>query len=294
MSYKAGYIGLIGLPNAGKSTLANTMVGEKVAIVSRKAQTTRKRVLGILSRPTFQMVFVDAPGVISSRKGINSYLIGEYHEVLETADVVLAVLNPDAHSEADIDHILTLVKQSQKPCFAVLTKSDIAKFHRLEKMKYKLRDMGLEYLQISAHKYPDLSRENLIAALLPLLPESPGPLFDTELYTTSPIRELVAEIVREKCFDYLHEELPYGLSVQIRSFEESDTLDRIHADIVIDKMAHKQIVIGKSGESLKRIGSLARKDIEELVGKKVYLELFVKVKEAWTSQAHSLREMGYV
>tara|TARA_Y100000780_G_scaffold232018_1_gene260336 strand:- start:40061 stop:40954 length:894 start_codon:yes stop_codon:yes gene_type:complete len=294
VSYKAGYVGLIGLPNAGKSTMANALVGEKIAIVSRKAQTTRKRVLGIISNEDYQIVLADAPGVIQSHKGMNGYIMGEYHDVIETSDVLIAVLNPDAHSEEAIDKILALVQKSGKPYFAVITKLDDSKIHRVEKIKYKLRDAGISFYLVSALKRPEQLREDLIPEILKHMPESPGPFFDPELFTTSSMREMVEEVVREKCFEFLHDELPYGLAVQVRKYEEGDRLDKIYADILIEKSAHKQMVIGKKAHSIKRIGTLAREEIEQMAGKKIHLDLHVKVKEAWTSNKSSMRELGYV
>lgn len=294
MSYKAGYVGLIGLPNAGKSTLANALVGEKIAIVSRKAQTTRKRVLGIISEEDYQIVLADAPGVIHSHKGMNGYIMGEYHDVIETSDVLIAVLNPDAHSEEAIDKILSMVQKAGKAYFAVITKLDDSKIHRVEKIKYKLRDAGIPFYLVSALKRPEQLREDLIPEILKHMPESPGPFFDPELFTTSSMREMVEEVVREKCFEFLHDELPYGLAVQVRKYDEGERIDKIYADILIEKAAHKQMVIGKKAHSIKRIGTLAREEIEQMAGKKIHLDLHVKVKEAWTSNKSSMRELGYV
>lgn len=294
MSYKAGYVGLIGMPNAGKSTLANALVGEKVAIVTRKAQTTRKRILGIISEEDFQIVLADAPGVIASKKGINSFIMGEYKDVIETSDFLIAVLNVDAHSEEQIDKILRLVRESGKKWMAVVSKADIAKIHRIEKIKYKLREEGVVYTEISALRKPEATREKLLEMIIENLPEAPGPFYDPELFTTSSVKEMSEEIIREKCFEQLHEEVPYGLAVQIRKFQEGDKIQKIYADILIEKSAHKHIVVGKKGQSIKRIGSEARIDIEKLVGTKVYLELFVKVKEDWVNHRESMRELGYV
>lgn len=294
MSYKAGYVGLIGMPNAGKSTLANALVGEKVAIVTRKAQTTRKRILGIISEEDYQIVLADAPGVISSKKGINGFIVGEYKDVIESSDVLVAVLNLDAYSEEEIEKTINMVKDSGKKCLAVVTKMDMGQIHRAEKIKYKLREMGMEYVETSALKKPEQAKERLVDLLVEKLPEAPGPFYDTDLYTTSTVKQMCEEIIREKCFEQLHDEVPYGLAIHVRKFEEGDKIQKIYADVLIERESHKQIVIGKKGQSLRRIGMYAREDIEKLVGTKVYLELFVKVKEDWSYQKSTMRELGYV
>ena len=282
------------MPNAGKSTLANALVGEKVAIVTRKAQTTRKRILGIISEEDFQIVLADAPGVIHSKKGINRFITGEYQDVIETSDVLVAVLNIDAHSEDEIEKILDMVSGSGKKHLAVITKTDINKIHRVEKIKYKLREREILFVETSALKKPEQAKARLLEQVVPMLPEAPGPFYDPELFTTSSVKEMTEEIIREKCFEYLHDEVPYGLAVQVRKFQEGESIQKIYADILIERDGHKHIVIGKKGAGIRQIGMLARQDIEELVGTKVYLELFVKVKEDWVNQKNTMRELGYV
>lgn len=282
------------MPNAGKSTLANALVGEKVAIVTRKAQTTRKRILGIISEEEYQIVLADAPGVISSKKGINGFIVGEYKDVMETSDLLVAVLNLDAYSEEEIEKILNMVSQSGKKWMAVITKVDMGQIHRVEKIKYKLRDMNVDFVEVSALKKPEQAKERLLEMFVERLPEAPGPFYDPDLFTTSSVKEMCEEIIREKCFEQLHDEVPYGLAVHIRKFEEGDKIQKIYADILIEREAHKQIVIGKKGQSIRRIGSMSREDIEDLVGTKVYLECFVKVKEDWANQRTTMRELGYV
>ncbi|MFK8139091.1 MAG: GTPase Era [Bdellovibrionales bacterium] len=294
MSYRAGYVGLIGMPNAGKSTLANAVVREKISIVSRKAQTTRKRLLGVVSEENFQMVLQDAPGVINTKHGINNFIQDEYRDVVNGSDVICLVLNIDARTEDEIQKILKIGLDSGKPLVAVISKQDKGMIHRVEKMKYLLRENNIPVREISALKNPELSREKFIELVEEHLPSSPAPLFDPEYYTTSSVRQMVGEIIREKCFDYLHEEIPYGLAVRLQDYQEGEKIDRIYADIMIEKEAHKQIVIGKKGQSIKRISQESRLEIEELIGKKVYLETFVKVQEDWTSSRRMRQELGYV
>lgn len=294
MSFKAGYVGLIGMPNAGKSTLANALVGEKIAIVTHKAQTTRNRILGIVSQDNFQIVLADAPGVVKAKRGLNSFLQDEYKDVMDNSDVLVAVLNIDCKKEDEIEEIIQLVKSANKPWIACVTKEDLNKIHRVEKIRYKIQEAGADLVIVSALKKAQKCRELFFEKVVSLLPDSPAPLYDPELFTTSTIRDMVSEIVREKCFEQFHEEIPYGMAVQVREYEEGDLLDKIHVDILVEKEAHKRIVIGKKGSALSRISQPSRKAVEDMLGKKVFMEIYVKVKEDWTGNRSVMRELGYV
>lgn len=296
--YKAGFVGLIGQPNAGKSTLLNILVKERVSIVSSKPQTTRRRVLGISSSDKGQIVFVDAPGVIRAEKGLNAFLTQEALDVIEQSDVIFAILAIDSERKEEIEEIVKLAVESKKPWIAVITKSDVEEFHRriisIEEMVMKHKNCKAVF-KISNQWREDLElvRNEMIAKVLELLPESPQPLYDIELYTPHTVKEMAAEIVREKCFEVLHHEIPYTIAVRMQKFDESGPLPKIYCEILVAKESHKPIVIGKKGDNIKNIGTLARKEIEKMMGQKVFLSLEVTVRENWTENRNIMKDLGY-
>jgi GTP-binding protein Era len=292
--YRAGFVGLIGLPNSGKSTLMNALVGEKVSIVTSKPQTTRRRVMGLVSGDDFQIVFVDAPGVVNAKSGLNMFLHEEARDVISESDVLVAVLNIDEKSPAQLDEILNLVKESGKPWLALIHKTDLPELHRPQILRDKLAAYGVPVLQGSALAEPKGMAETLLQALKPMLPAAKGPLYDEELYTLSTTRELCAEIIREKCFETLHQEVPFGLAVKVLKFDEESPVVKIHSEILVAKENHRPIVIGSKGASLKKIGTEARKEIEKLLGEKVYLDLQVSSRRDWQKNRAVMKELGYV
>jgi GTP-binding protein Era len=294
MSYRAGFVGLIGLPNSGKSTLLNAVVGEKVSIVTAKPQTTRRRVMGLVSEKTFQAVFVDAPGVVQAKSGLNKFLFDEARDVMGQSDVLVAVLNVDEDSSEALDEIVQLVKESGKPWIAVIHKDDLPVLHRPRILREKLAAHGAEIVQGSALQNPEALRESLLEAIARHLPSSEGPLYDKELFTLSTTRELCGEIIREKCFENLHQEVPFGLAVKVLKFEEDEPMIRIYSEIWVAKENHRPIVIGRQGSVLKNIGTTARKEIQNLVGRKVYLDLKVSSRKNWQKNPGVMKELGYV
>lgn len=295
MSYRAGFVGLIGLPNSGKSTLMNALVGEKVSIVTSKPQTTRRRVMGLRSRPDFQAIVVDAPGVIRASSGLNMFLHEEAQDVISESDVLIAVLNIDEKSAEKLDLIIKLVSESGKPWIAVIHKTDLPQLHRPQILRDKLSKFNVPVIQGSALHESEVLAELIWEHIVPKFPFADGPLYDEELYTLSSVRELSAEIVREKCFENLHQEIPFGLAVRIVKFvEDEGKVIKIFAEIVVAKENHRPIVIGKDGQSLKKIGSDARKEIEAMTGRQVYLELKVASKRNWQKNPGVMKELGYV
>jgi GTPase len=292
--YRAGFVGLIGLPNSGKSTLMNALVGEKVSIVTSKPQTTRRRVMGLLSNEDMQIVFVDAPGVVNAKSGLNMFLHEEARDVISESDVLVAVLNIDEKSPAQLEEILTLVKESRKPWVALIHKVDLPELHRPQILRDKLSVLNVPIVQGSALTEPSGLKETLLKTIQPLLPEAAGPLYDEELYTLSTTRELCAEIIREKCFETLHQEVPFGLAVKVLIFNEESDVVKIHSEIMVAKENHRPIVIGSKGSALKKIGTDARKEIEKLLGEKVYLDLQVSSKRDWQRNRGIMKELGYV
>lgn len=292
--YRAGFVALVGEPNAGKSTLMNALIGERVSIVTPKPQTTRGRVTGILSDEKAQLVFVDSPGLIKSTSGLNTFLQDEARDVIESADVIVALLAADG-SEAFAKELIGSLRKSGKPFVVVVNKVDTLKGTATPKFFSYLVEEHIPFFSISALKRPAEARDEVIRVVSPLLPESPAPLYDDEIYTTQTLRELAGEAVREACFLNLKQEIPYGLAVRVREFKENDgPVVRIAAEIIIEKDNHKGIVIGSKGAMLKKIGSEARARIEKFVQRQVYLELYAVVKPNWFKNKKLMEELGYV
>ena len=289
--YRCGTVAIVGRPNVGKSTLLNALVGQKVSITSRKPQTTRHRVTGVLTRPGAQYVFVDTPGFQSLHGGpLNRALNRAVRAVLEEVDAVLFVVEAGRLEDADRT-VLRLLPQ-RVPVVLVANKSD--RIGGPERMLPFLRTAAAAFdfaavVPVSASRGRNLGE--LLKVLAPLLPVQP-PLFDEETLTDRSERFLAAEIVREKLFRLLGDEVPYGAAVTIDQFLEEGRLRRIHAAVVVDKENHKAIVVGKGGEKLKAIASAARRDMEKLFGGKVFLEVWVKVRGGWTEDAAALRRFG--
>lgn len=296
-NYRAGFVGLIGQPNAGKSSLMNFLVAEKVSIVTAKPQTTRRRVMGLFSCDEGQIIFVDAPGIIKSTSGLNSFLQKEAEDVIQSSDALLAVLSIDETQAERNQEIIDMAVKSKKPWMGIVTKTDIiAKAHRVLILKDIIELQGVKALQVSNKKDKKVDREALLLEILQLLPQSDAPLYDPELFTTESVRALSEEIIREKCFELLTQEIPYNLAVQTRKFdEEAKPCPKIYVDIVLSKESHKPIVVGKSAQVIKKIGEESRKEIQKMMGeKKVYLELNVVVKENWFENKNLMRELNYV
>lgn len=300
MGFKAGFLGLIGQPNAGKSTLMNFLVDEKVSIVSSKPQTTRRRILGIWSADEGQIIFVDAPGVIKADKGLNGFLAKEAEDVIGSSDALLAIVSVDEEKPEDAEKVLEMVSKSGKPWIGIITKTDIAeKAHRLMILKKMIEEKNGKALSVSVaalkgEKDAQEEREAMLIEFLNLLPESPAPLYDIELFTNENIREMVAEVIREKCFEHLHQEIPYSMAVRILKFDEEAHLPKIYAEIVVTKENHKAIVIGKEASLIKKIGMDARKEIEKIMDEKVFLDLQVACKPEWFENRRMMKELGYV
>ncbi|MCB0351578.1 MAG: GTPase Era [Bdellovibrionales bacterium] len=295
---KVGFVAMVGLPNAGKSTIVNSLIGEKVGIISRKPQTTRKRVIGVYNDSDSQICFMDSPGRIQAEEGLNAYLQKELISVIRESDACLAVLNVDAWKMEDLLEIVQLVKNSKKPWAIVINKTDLDKTVgqglRELKLREELKDCGVPIVACSAVQNAERLRGKLLPVVKELLPESDQPLFEDEIYTTQSSKELVAEIVREKCFEYLHQEVPYGLAVKVLKYDESHPTPRIFVDIIVSKDNFVPMVVGKGGLMIKRIGASSRIEAERVLGQKVYLETHVKVKKDWTKNLETMKELGYV
>lgn len=289
--FHSGYIAIVGIPNVGKSTLLNALLGEKLSIVTDKPQTTRHRILGILNRPKAQLLFLDTPGIHSSAKLLNETIVDTALQAMGDADVVLHLVNPKPElNEAD-QKIAARAKDLGKPHLVVINKVDRVAKEALLPLIQKIQEewSPQEIIPVSALQRDGL--EIVVKAIVARLPEGPA-YYPTDIYTEHDLRFLSAEIVREKAMDLLHQELPYSLATQTEAFDESGKIPHINVALIVEKDSQKGIVIGAKGAMIKRIGELARPDIEAMVGKKVFLELFVKVVDDWTKSQHRLRELG--
>lgn len=294
MSYKAGFVGLIGLPNSGKSSVLNLLVGEKVSIVSSKPQTTRRRSVGLISEKNFQAVVLDAPGLIKAEKGLNNFLELEALEVIKESDVLMGVLNIDADSFDDLEKVIDLVANSKKPYFFYINKCDLPQLHRPVRIREHLQKLGAAVIQGSAMTEVTKTKELIFEQIEKLLPTATAPLYDEDLLSLQPQREIVSELIREQCFNQLHDEIPFGLAVKLLKFEEGAKLDKIYAELLVAKDNHIKMVVGNKASRIKSIGEESRREIEKFLKKKVYLDLHVKSQKNWQTNPRSLKELGYV
>ncbi len=289
---KSGFVNIIGRPNVGKSTLINALIGEKVSIVSKKVQTTRHRILGILNGDGYQLVFSDTPGIIENPKYLLHEVMMRYvTNALEDADVVLYMVDVKDKMEEAASTLQKVIKTG-KPVFLVLNKIDLTEQEEAVALIQKWSEYiePAKIIPISATNAFNL--EKIMQVAIEHLPEG-EPFFPDEQYTDKSERFLAAEVIREKIFVHFKQEIPYSTTVVITEFKESEGLVRISAEIIVSRESQKPILIGKGGESLKRVGTLARKELEETYGKKVFLELFVKVRDDWREKKGFLSQFGY-
>jgi GTP-binding protein Era len=289
---KSGVIALIGRPNAGKSTLLNKVVGEKIAIVSDKPQTTRTRISGVLTRAEGQIVFLDTPGIHKPGYKLNRRMMSIVTDALSTVDLILLMVDAAQPMGAGDRFVLDMMKRVETRAFLVLNKVDAmqdkTKLLPLIGRYTSERDFA-EVIPISALTGDGV--ELLIAKALEYLPEG-EPLYPEDELTDQPERVIVAELVREKILEVTGEELPYVTAVVTERWEETEGTTRISCLIYVERMSHRAIVIGRGGARLKDIGTAARRDIEKLLGRHVYLSLFVKVRERWRDDERALNELG--
>jgi GTP-binding protein Era len=289
--HKAGFVNIVGNPNVGKSTLMNALVGERISIITSKAQTTRHRIMGIVNGENFQIVYSDTPGVLKPNYRLQESMLGFSKSALSDADVLLYVTDVFDSPERNKDFV-RMVNENTAPVILVLNKIDLIDQHKLEqKVDYwKSIIPRAEILSLSAmHKF---NLNPLLKRIEDLLPESP-PFFDKDSLTDKPARFFVTEIIREKILLNYEKEIPYSVEVVVEQFKEEENIIRINAVIYVERESQKGIIIGHGGKSLKRVGIESRKDIELFFDKKVYLELFVKVEKDWRSSEGKLKGFGY-
>lgn len=290
---KSGFVAIVGRPNAGKSTLLNRLVGEKVAIVSPVPQTTRNQIRGIVNRPEGQIVFIDTPGIHRPLHRMNQRMMKLVHGAFEGLDLVLLIVDSTVPFGQGDRFAINLIREKSVPVILVLNKIDQIEKPRLLPLiqTYASKMAWTEVIPISALKGENL--DLLIHSIFNLLSEGPFH-FPEELYTDQPERQLAAEFIREKILLHTREEIPHSVAVLVEKFEEAPTLVRIYAAIYVEHNSQKGILIGQNGTMLKQIGSEARRDLERLLNTRVYLELFVKVRRDWRENETTLDELGII
>lgn len=287
--HKAGFVNIFGKPNAGKSTLLNALVGEKLAIISPKVQTTRHRITGIVTDPGYQIVFSDTPGIIDPKYRLHEKMMGAVKSALEDADVALLIMDAKDNVEENLQLFDSL--KLKVHCILVLNKTDLLKKEELAAVKARCEAWGkAAVIAISAMQKVGI--KGLLERIVSLLPES-EPFYPEDTLTDKSTRFFVAEMIREKIFQLFEEEIPYHTTVVVSQFQEKQTLVKISAEIVVTRETQKAIILGEKGKSIRQLGTLARQDIEKFLGQKVFLELFVKVRNKWRDNDTYLREYGY-
>jgi GTP-binding protein Era len=287
---KSGFVNIFGKPNAGKSTLMNALMGEKLAIVSPKVQTTRHRIKGILNTKDYQVIFSDTPGIIEPKYRLHEKMMAAVKSSIEDADVALLLVDiKDNLQEADEIFSSLGIKA---PSIVVLNKIDLSDAASIEKAIHFFSEKKYcqKVIPVSAINHAGI--QELIDAIISLLPEG-EPFYHDDNLSDLPMKFFVGELIREKIFYLYQEEIPYHATVLVQEFKEKTTLTKITADIIVQRETQKGIIIGHNGSMIKKLGTIARKDIEEFIGGKVFLELFVKVRPKWRDNEIHLREYGY-
>jgi GTP-binding protein Era len=287
---KSGFVNLFGKPNAGKSTLLNTLMGEKLAIVSHKVQTTRHRIKGILTAPEYQMILSDTPGIIDPRYKLHEKMMDSVRQAVADTDVALLLLDGKDRLEENDDIFSGL--HLKVPALVLINKSERMIKDEIDSAKVYFMDKNYctDVLAISALR--KLNTDILFERIIQLLPTG-EPFFDGDEMTDRPVKFFVGEMIREKIFSLYEDEIPYHTAVLVQEFKEKETLTKIQADIIVQRETQKGILLGEGGKMIRQLGTEARKEIEEFIGRKVFLELFVKVRPKWRDNEWQLREYGY-
>jgi len=287
---KVGFVSIFGKPNAGKSTLLNALMGEKLAIVSPKVQTTRHRIKGILTEKDYQIIFSDTPGIIEPRYRLHEKMMQAVKSSLEDAD--LAILLVDIQDNPEENDQLFQALKLKAPAIVVLNKLDGVAREKVEGVRayFAGKEYCKEVVAISALKKTNVPE--LLKTVLKFLPEG-EPFFEGDDLTDLPVKFFVGELIREKIIFLYGDEIPYQATVLVQEFKEKTTLTKVRADIIVQRESQKGIILGEAGKMIRRLGSEARKDIEEFIGRKVFLELFVKVRPKWRDTENFLKEYGY-
>jgi GTP-binding protein Era len=291
MSHKSGFVNIVGSPNVGKSTLMNRLVGEKLSIVTSKAQTTRHRILGIVNDENHQIVFSDTPGVVNAAYKMHEIMMDYVNASLKDADVLLFITDT---FESEMNHKETLekIKKLKVPVLCLVNKIDLSNQEKLTERVLYWQEQLPDAIIFPISALHDFNIDQVWSRILELIPENP-PYYDKEEISDRPMRFFVSEIIREKIFLHCQKEIPYSCQIEIEEYKEEGLMTKIRALIIVERDSQRGIIIGKGGEMLKRIGREARIEIEKFTGTKVYLENYVKVDKDWRSTEAKLRRYGY-
>ena len=291
MNHKSGFVNIIGNPNVGKSTLMNALVGERLSIITSKAQTTRHRIMGIVSDEDYQIVYSDTPGILKPGYKLQEAMMKFVTGAVSDADVILYVTDTVEQSDRAAE-IIDNIRASQIPTIVVINKIDLSSPEALELLVDKWHNLLPEAEIVPASAKEKFNIEGLFKAILERLPEGPA-FYPKDTLTDKTLRFFASEIIREKILKFYDKEIPYCCQIEIEAYKEEENIDRIAATIYVARESQKGIIIGHKGERLKKVGTAARKDMEEFLGKKVFLQLFVKVSDDWRNNDRKLREFGY-
>ena len=292
-AHRAGFVNIVGNPNVGKSTLMNDLVGERISIITNKAQTTRHRIMGIVNTPEYQIVYSDTPGVLKPKYRLQESMLEFSEGALTDADILLYVTDVVEDPEKNADFLARVAKETI-PVLLVINKVDLLKNNeQLEELvaQWKTRLPNAEIFPTSATE--SFNVDNLKARIVELLPVAP-PYFGKDALTDKPARFFVTEIIREKLLQNYDKEIPYSTEVVVEKFDEKEGAIHIVAVIYVERDSQKGIIIGKGGEKIKKVGIESRLDIEKFFGKKVFLEMFVKVEKDWRNRENKLKQFGYI
>lgn len=290
-THKAGFVNIVGKPNVGKSTLMNVLIGERLSIISSKAQTTRHRIMGLINGDDFQIVFSDTPGMLKPKYELQKSMMSFVNLSLEDADVIVFVTDL-FENEEEIEDVITKINQSGVPVLLVINKIDLSKEGQLDEVTKYWTDRVKAETVIPISALESFNTERILQEILDRLPLHP-PFYDKDELTDRPERFFASEIIREKIFHNYKKEIPYSTEVAIEDFYEEETIIRIRAEIYVERESQKGILIGQGGKALKRVGIQAREELERFFGKKVFLETHVKVEDNWRKNKNKLRRFGY-
>lgn len=289
--HKSGFVNIIGNPNVGKSTLMNALVGEKLSIITSKAQTTRHRIMGIVSGEDFQIVYSDTPGILKPNYKLQESMMKFVTNAVSDADIILYVTDTVERSDFSAE-IIENINRSEIPAIVVINKIDLTTPEALDAMVEKWQAEIPKAIIVPTSAKANFNIEGLFRNILELLPEGPA-FYPKDTLTDKTLRFFASEIIREKILRFYDKEIPYCCEIEIESYKEEPTIDRISATIYVARDSQKGILIGHKGEMLKKVGTKAREDMEEFLGKKVFLQLFVKVNDDWRNNERQLKRFGY-
>lgn len=290
MEHKAGFVNIIGNPNVGKSTLMNALVGEKLSIITSKAQTTRHRIMGIVNGEDFQIIYSDLPGILTPNYKLQEKMMKFIDNALKDADIFLYMV--EVGETKYNEEIIEKIKKSKIPTLILINKIDLSNQEKVEEQMAYWTEVFEEAQVMPISAITSFNTEKVLQNIIDLLPENP-PFYPKDELTDKTMRFFISEIIREKILLFYKQEIPYSVEVVVESYKETEDIIRIGTNIYVTRESQKMIILGKQGRAIKRVGVEARKDIEDFVGKQVYLELTVKVNKDWRDNTRQLKRFGY-